>query len=110
MAAKKEGTVMEIVDKIVSSAVLGNLKKTAKDLLKEAQKTAYLTERKIIENLATAVFLLLGIIFVAISLVMFINKQFNLESQWGYLIMGLIIIIIALVFKQYINKTSFAKQ
>jgi membrane protein insertase Oxa1/YidC/SpoIIIJ len=102
--------VMDIVKKIVSSAILDNLKSTAKDILKQAQKTAYLTEQKIMESVAAGVFLFIGIIFVAISLVMFINKSFNLEQQWGYLIMGLIIIIIALLFKQYINKTMFPRE
>lgn len=110
--AKKEGksTVRQILDSLVSSAILDNLKSAAKDLLKQAQKTAYLTEQKIMENIAVGVFLLLGIIFISISLVMFINQAFNLENQWGYMIMGLIIIIISLLYKQHIDKTKFPKE
>ena len=110
MAKKEEkSTVRQVLDSLVSSAILGNLKSAAKDLFKQAQKTAYLTEQKILENIAAGVFMLLGVVFVAISLAMFVNKQFNLDQQWGYLIIGLIIIIIALLFKQYINKTKFPK-
>ena len=103
---KRKSAVVEVVDKIVSSVVLENLKSTAKDILKQAQKTAYLTEQKILETVAAGVFLFLGIIFVAISLVMMINNTLKLESQWGYLTVGLAIIIIALLFRQYINKTK----
>lgn len=110
MAEKKGGK--DLKDQImgaVTSNVIPYLKEGVKGIVKKAQDAIYHTEKKIMENLLMAAILIIGFIFILVGVVYFINDYFALDSYWGFLIMGLILMIIAYFFRKHIEKTKYYK-
>ncbi|MFA6460700.1 MAG: hypothetical protein WCV90_00405 [Candidatus Woesearchaeota archaeon] len=100
MVQKKDSPVEEssfssflrnLKDTLVSN-VVGNIKDNLKEKIKKIEK-------KIFRNLAAFIFFLLGMIFIFISLVFFIEYYLKLNFAWGFLISGAGLILISLIFK-----------
>ena len=103
---KKTDTLKKIISAAVSTSVLSSVKNAAKDILKKAQDIVYYTQEKMMEMLAAGIIMLTGVIMMLIGLVYLINNSFNLQEQWGFLIVGFIILLTGKIF---FNKTEQKK-
>ncbi|MEK6937447.1 MAG: phage holin family protein [Nanoarchaeota archaeon] len=74
------------------SNLVGNIKENIKDKIQRIEK-------KIFRNVTAFLFFLLGMIFVFISIVFFLNYYLHLNYAWGFLISGAGFMLIALIFK-----------
>jgi len=106
---KKEGNTLNAIKKIFSSQLVPVVKEGFKSLLKKAQDIIYQTEKKIIENVLAAIILITGFIFMIVGIAFFINEYFDLSPYWGFLLMGLLLMVIAYIFKIHIDKTKYYK-
>lgn len=106
---KKEANMLNAIKKIFSSQLVPVVKSGLKNIVKKAQDIVYQTEKKIIENLLAAIILITGFIFMVVGVAFFINDYFGLSTYWGFLIIGLLLMVIAYIFKMHINKTKFYK-
>lgn len=113
---KKEGPsfLTGVVEKFASSIFLDQLmdklKEAGNHILKKVQDMIYLTEKKILQTVVSVIFLVFGLIFIFISLVMFINDYFNLHSYVGYFIVGLVIALASLISLKIISKNKHIKE
>jgi|GEM_PF-3407518 len=80
-----------IKDTLVSNLV-GNIKDNIKEKVQRI-------ERKVFRNIAAFLFFLLGMIFLFISVVFFLDYYLKLNFAWGFLISGGGLILISLIFK-----------
>jgi uncharacterized membrane protein len=91
----------------VASSLVHQFKNYMKDIAHKVQDIAYQTEKKVLDNLFAAIILLVGLIMIVIAIVFFINDFFGLNRYWGFLIVGLIMIISALLYKRKIDNTKY---
>ena len=112
--AKKGGAFEKIKDSIKSvleSTLVAQLKEGAKFLVEElvhkGQDIVYQTEKKIVDSLVAAVILLVGIVMIILAVTFFLTDFFRLERYWSFLIVGLVLIIAAILFKKRIEKTKY---
>lgn len=108
---KKEGNTLDKIKSVVKQAVSDNLINAVKSHLKnithKVQDIAYQTEKKILDNLFAEIVMLAGLILITLSIVFFIIDYFVLERYWGFLIVGLVLVIISLIYKRKIEKTKY---
>jgi len=109
MNKKQKEEIKKFVQKIITTGVLIKLQNTIKNIVHKAQDVAYHTEKKLIQQLFAVSILFCGLIFLIIGLTLLINNIFKLQPQWGFIIMGGFMIIIALIFISYIRKTRVFK-
>jgi hypothetical protein len=104
---EKEGGLRGFLE----SAFVEKIKEGGKFLVDEvihhAQDIVYQTERKIIDNMIVAVVLLVGIIMLVLAVVFFMMEVLGLPKYASLLILGLVLIIGALLFKRKIDKTKY---
>ncbi len=100
-------SVKTAVKEVISSNVIGHVKSYMKDLAHQAQDIAYQTERKVLENLFAATGILIGGVFIVLAVVFFINDFFMLDRHWGFLIVGLALVAVSLIYKRKIEKTKY---
>lgn len=77
--------------------VMSNIKENIKDKIKRVEK-------KVVRNITSYLFFFLGVIYLSISLVLFIEYYFGLNLFWGFLICGLLLMLISLIFKWLANR------
>jgi hypothetical protein len=99
MAKRSRRASKGILDK-AGTAVLAAVKSLGQGLAKEARHAVHQALQHVMDTLAAGAFLLLGLVFVAIALALLISDAFGLESHWGYLIIGLAVIIGSLLLKR----------
>ncbi|MBD3313341.1 hypothetical protein GF345_02775 [Candidatus Woesearchaeota archaeon] len=107
---KEESLGSEIKDAIkdaFAANVLVQAKEYMKDLAHRAQEVAYHTEQKILENLFAGIILFVGSVMIIMAVVYFINDYFLLDRYWGFLIVGLVLVVIALFYKRKIERTRY---
>lgn len=104
---EKEGSLKSFLE----SELVEKLKEGGKALIEEVihkgQDIVYQTERKIIDNMIVAVVLLVGIIMIVLALAFFLVEVLQLTKYASLLIIGLVLIIGALIFKRKIDKTKY---
>lgn len=111
--AQKEGDggIKDMIKSALSSKFASTIKDNLKELIHEiihkAQDIAYQTERKILDNLIAAVVFLFGIVMVVLAAAFFLIDRYGLERYWAFLIIGLIMLFISILFKRKIDKTKY---
>ena len=104
---EKEGALKGFLE----SALVEKIKEGGKFLVDEvvhhAQDIVYQTERKLIDNMIVAVVLLVGIIMLVLAAVFFMTDFLGLQRYAVLLILGLVLVIGALIFKRKIEKTKY---
>lgn len=95
------------VKSAVSSSVLSSVKTASKDILKKAQEVVYHTQQKMMEFFAAGIIMITGIVIMLIGLVYLVNDAFQLKAQWGYLIVGFLILLTGKIFMNKADKTKY---
>ena len=105
MAQKKsEDGYKDTLKQIISSTIISQIKDGVKNFGLKVQKAVYNTERRIVESILTSVILLCGLVFIVIALALIISDYFKIGNQWGFFIMGIILVVIALIFRERTKK------
>lgn len=108
---KKEGSTLDKVKSAIKHAISDNLVSVVKlhleNITHRIQDIAYHTEKKILDNLLAAVIMIIGIIMITLAAAFFITDYFSLSRYWGFLIVGLVLVIISLIYKRRIEKTKY---
>ena len=87
---------MRLIEEFVS-AVTGVL---TGSVTARANEIAHDAERRLTRLAVLAVLGVTGFVYVSIALVHILRAHFGLAMQWGYLIIGLILIIAALAYSK----------
>ncbi len=93
----------------ISDAFSSEVKFLFSQGLHKIQETIYLTEKKLIQHLYAALILLAGTLFLAVGIALFLAQTLQLGMGAGFLIVGIILMIIALILKRYITQTMYLK-
>ncbi len=80
----------------LKDTVLSNVVGTIKDNIKEKVERV---EKKVIRCINSYIFFFLGVISLAISLVLALEFYFNLNLWWGFLICGLLFLLISVILR-----------
>lgn len=108
MAEKKEGkSIKGEILKAFMSNIAPLLREGVQGAIKKMQDVVYHTQKKVTEHVFASVTLMVGFIFIAIALILFINDYFMLPRYMGFAIVGCILVIIACLFRIYIGKTKY---
>lgn len=110
--AKKEGIgseIKSIIKDAISTNLISHAKTYMKDFAHKAQEVAYQTEKKIVENLFAGAVMMMGFALIVIAVVYFVNDFFDLDRYWGFLIIGLILIVFSFIYKRSIEKRKYYK-
>jgi len=113
MAKKKEGEggILETIKSVFSSILINNVKERAKEIIEhfvqEAQHIIYQTEKKVIDNFMAAAIMLLGAIVLIFGVMFFLTDFVGVSRYWVYMGAGIILIIVAFIFKGKIDKTKY---
>lgn len=108
MAEKKKGKgVKEQIVDIATASIVPIIKDGIRGFMKKAQDAVYHTQKKVMDNFLMGSILLAGLLLIIIGAIYFINDYFSLDRYWGFLIVGVVLIIIALVFRKRIEKTKY---
>jgi len=103
VAKKKEADpysdLKDTVKTAISTAFLTKAKHFAEDLKEKVTTYVQDLQQKFVESMLAMLLLFLGAVFLLIGLVIGINNHFDLEAQWGFLIMGALIIFLSMLFK-----------
>ena len=105
--SEEPGQLKKIISEVITGTVLSHIKETARNVIHKAQDIAYHTEKKILEFLSAAIILICGVIFIAVGSALLINNKLRLESHWGFLIVGIILIFVAFIGLNYFHKTKY---
>jgi len=109
MKKKQKDEIKKFVQQVLTSGLLNQLQNAVKNIIHKTQEITYHTEKKIEQRLFAFNILFGGCIFITIGLTFLINNLFKLESQWGFLIMGGILVLIGFIFMTYMRKTRLFK-
>lgn len=104
---EKEGVLKSFLESALVEKIKEGGKVLIEEVLHKGQDIVYQTERKIIDNMIVAVVLLVGIIMIVLSIVFFMVEVLELPKYASFLVLGLILIIGALIFKRKIEKTKY---
>ncbi|MFO8016929.1 MAG: hypothetical protein R6U32_07555 [Candidatus Woesearchaeota archaeon] len=103
---KSTGIKQEIIS-LVSSNITPLVKDGVQSMIRKVQDAVYHTEKKVVEDLLTAVILFAGLIFLAIGVAFLINNYFMLDRQWGFLIVGVLMLAGAYMMRAHTEKTRY---
>ncbi len=81
--------------------ILGNVIGTIKDNIKDKIRHA---EKRFIRWFSSYIFLFLGVISIAISLIFGLEFYFNLNRFWGFLISGLLFLLISFILRMLLRR------
>lgn len=95
--AKKEGN-SDIMG-IVKSSIFSGISNLVKDFKDKVQEFILRIEEKAIELFYASALFITGFIFISIALVLLLAEYFNLSRGWGFLIIGFILTIFALIIR-----------
>lgn len=105
---KKEGSSLKKqIMAIISSNISPILKAGFQGIVKKVQDVIYHTQKRVMENFLMVLLLFAGFVFISVSAVFFINSYFELDAYWGFLIMGLLLVMTAFIFRWHIKKTRY---
>ena len=104
---EKEGVLKSFLESALVEKIKEGGKVLIEEVLHKGQDIVYQTERKIIDNMIVAVVLLVGVIMLVLSIIFFMVEVLELPKYASLLILGLILIIGALIFKRKIDKTKY---
>ncbi len=94
----------------VSAVLLTHIKERTKEMVEhfvdEAQHVSHQIEKKFFENLFFVLLLVSGIIIVALAVVYFLTDSLGLPRHYGFLIIGIVVILISLIIKKQIDKAK----
>ena len=116
--AKKEGNAKEkpsnwvdTLKETLSTFLIDKVKERARELIEEfvhkAQDIIYQTEKHAIDNFSAAILALAGFILVVVAFAYFMMDFFKMQKYWGFLMAGLILIIVSLIIKKRVEKTKY---
>jgi len=116
--AKKEGNAKEkpsnwvdTLKETLSTFLIDQVKSRARELIEEfvhkAQDIIYQTEKHVIDNFSAAILALAGFILVVVAFAYFMMDFFKMQKYWGFLMAGLILIIVSLIIKKTVEKTKY---
>lgn len=105
---EKKDTLQEFIHSITHH-VSENVKFFFDTGLRRVQKTVYLTEKKMIQHMYAAIILLAGILFVAVGASLILSELLTISFGGGFFIIGILLIITALIFRQYVKNTLYIK-
>jgi len=99
MAEKKEekegksSGFLSGLTEIVKGFSLGLVKGMFDDFVKQVQEKIYETEKRVLDLLFSTIILMVGVIFTAIAVIFLLSYYTGLNEGWGYLIMGVLLVI-----------------
>lgn len=100
--AKKEDS-FDKVKSFLSDIFMKNVVSTLKDqfdfYLGKVQNRVYETEKGVIKRLMAAGFLLVGFIFISLSVVYYLIEVLFLQKTFSFFIVGILLILISLIMK-----------
>jgi FtsH-binding integral membrane protein len=109
---KKESTLSTIL-KAITDGTLGFVKTyvvdTTNELLHKAQDVAYQTGKTIAQYFFAGTILFVGFVLVIISLVLLLQEHFDISLGFSFLIWGLVLLIIGLIYNVMIQKNARAR-
>lgn len=97
---KKEGKLQQLGNVLSQS-----LRFVLEGGLERIKESIHRTERKLVHTIYAAATMLAGLLFVAVGIALLLPELFNISIGVGFLIVGLVLTIIALLHKSYIHKT-----
>lgn len=107
MPTKKESTFFDTVKEVVSSSIVKNLKDHTKDFVQRGQEIIYQTTENVMERLFSTMLFSIGSILVIVAVALLIYENLGLSLGWSFLIMGLILLVISLLFKERIRRKKY---
>lgn len=107
MPTKKESTFFDTVKEVVSSSIVKNLKDHTKDFVQRGQEIIYQTTENVMERLFSTMLFSVGSILVIVAVALLIYENLGLSLGWSFLIMGLILLVISLLFKERIRRKKY---
>jgi len=114
--AKKEGEsseTLEAIKSMLKQTIATNIVSKIKDYIQDQAERFYdnfkLLQQKLLESIVAALVFVIGLVFLLVGTAIFLNNKYALESHWGFLIIGAIVVLVAWFFKEYIRKTTKVK-
>ncbi len=105
---KENGTLGRLKDVLIekfSSIVLDNITEHLQNIIHKLQEVAYYTQRKIIEQFYVSGFFFAGCVFIAVALLFYLTDTMQWPRSNAALAIGVFLLIISGVMKQYVRKT-----
>ena len=101
-----ESSIVSSLREFGSGFVVGTVKQLYRDFIEALQEYAYKTQKKILDVFSMFFIMLLGLIFILVSLVFLIREYLGLSIGWSLFVLGCILIIISFVMKSRIGRKS----
>lgn len=98
--AKKEGDWKSSLVDVVKSQVIGRMKDYFDDMAAKVENAVVVTQKKVLRAIMSSAFMLLGIIFLILGLTFYVIDVLKYERSTVYLVIGLILILISVIFAQ----------
>ncbi|NOZ81283.1 MAG: hypothetical protein GXP63_06450 [DPANN group archaeon] len=105
--AEKDNSFLNTLKGIVSSSIVKNMKERSEDLVHHAQEIAYQTAENMMEKLFSAVLFGAGVLFIMIAITLLVVQYLDLTLGWSFLLMGLLLLVISLLFKGHIRQKRY---
>lgn len=107
---KKEESTLSTILKAITDGTLGFVKTyvvdTTNELLHKAQDVAYRTGKTIAQYFFAGTILFIGFVLVMISLVLLVHEHYNISLGFSFLIWGLVLLVIGLIYNLIIQKNA----
>lgn len=108
---KKESIdIKELFESKFAKTVKDNIKDFVVELIHKAQEAVYTTLKQVAKGFAAVIVLLIGLTLILVGLSFVIEEYFRFPKGTGFLIIGLIIILISSVYLKVIKKNKFLKK
>ena len=101
---KKESAFLAAVKEFGTGFLLGTLKSIYENFLETLQGYAYKTQKRIIDVFSIFFIFISGTVLLIIAAVFLLNEYLSLSFGWAFLVLGFIMLMVALLMKQRLER------